>query len=84
MQEFKKEEENPANNSFYGIFTSLIGGSKKASKPNATQDSKIHSPIDTNLTSHMEDIKHDGRDSLYSSQVKTPSLLDLASKKEQH
>ena len=86
LQEVKKEgEESPADNSFYGIFTSLIGGSKKTLKPNATQDSKIHSPVDTHLTSQMEEMKRDdGRDSMYSSQVKTPSLLDLASKKEQH
>ena len=36
LQEVKKEDETPANNSFYGIFTSLIGGSKKSLKPNAT------------------------------------------------
>lgn len=52
LQEVKKEEETPVNNSFYGIFTSLIGGSKKNLKPNAAKaDSNIHSPIGTHLTS---------------------------------
>ena len=64
FQEARKEEEaetNPADNSFMGIFTSLIGGSKKnLSKASPAKGLKAQATeIDTRQTSQMEELKSD-------------------------
>ena len=87
-----EESAKPADTSILGLFSSLMGGTvnnalgqKKPSLASPVKESKesvpAEVPADTQTSPVNESRYGSRRDGAYSSQVKTPSLLDLVNKR---